>query len=269
MFSGTSHMHIRRLFWNINKPSVLIDSHEGVNRILPICDQNRGGFWNTMIKSQDGFGNISWKCSGWNQMEAERDPILAAIDRISVTVGAGDFADLRATVSKLALLFRNVSICSEVVAATSDEELYALVNRINSTEREKALRLLEEFTEYLPVLGRRIIEKMTEVTQSKGGRPPVFNDRNSMRRACRSVLDLIAKGCKESDAKKQVASKLGISSQSMSRAWKERAIILTELSAPEVLSQLLTLLQTTPSNQLLEVLQNKSLLESLDRDLPE
>lgn len=182
-------------------------------------------------------------------MDIESTTILDAMDRIAAALGHRDFADLRAALCKGAVFLRNLAEYTAVVASLSDDQVIALVENLTETDRGQVLRLYNDLEQYLPTIGSLIIKRMESLAISHGGRPPAFSDRASQREACKMVLDFIGKGYTETDAKKRVASKLGISAQTMNRTWKQRSTLI-ELSAPEVLDRLLAVLQTAPPNQL-------------------
>jgi DNA invertase Pin-like site-specific DNA recombinase len=58
-----------------------------------------------------------------------------------------------------------------------------------------------------------------------------------MRHARDLVLNLIGKGCSQAEAKRRVAKHLGVSEQTVNRAWRKRET-LEELSAEEFLLQM-------------------------------
>lgn len=175
--------------------------------------------------------------------------ILETIDRISTALGQKSFGELRANVGKVAVLLANLGTYAAVLAAMPDDAIKGHVNSLEGNEREQVLRILLDLEAYLPRVRKELIERLEKMAPSQGGRPPVLKDRESMRQTCRDVLRLIGNGYSESQAKRRVAKDRKISSQTMNRLWNQRAILMNELSAPELVNQVISVLSTPQTLQ--------------------
>jgi len=179
--------------------------------------------------------------------------ILERINEILAAFRQKDFEEFRTTVRKGAALLAFLASNSEALAAMSYEDLKTLVEGLQQSEQEQALRLLTELRDQLPVFGTALIKCAQMLPQSRGGRQESFKDRESMREACRIVIEFIRKGCSEAEAKRRAAKRFDVSAQTIHRIWKQRAVLQTQMSLGEFFSQLLASILAASSNQLARI----------------
>jgi hypothetical protein len=175
--------------------------------------------------------------------------LVKAINEILFALGLANYEEPRQRVGEGAVLLANLATWAEVVAGISEQDLVKAINQMQESEREQALRLMTGLKEYLPTIGLAVTKAAQIFPHQQGGRPPSFKDRDSMVQSCKLVLKLIGKGCSEAQAKRTAAKKLGVSSQTVNRIWKQRAELTTGPTFEEFLEQLLRSWSTKSSDQ--------------------
>jgi len=109
----------------------------------------------------------------------------------------------------------------------------------NASNREEAVRLLENFPEPKPESFEKVLAFLRtlpyflraqlqtaakDLPPSPGGRPRGLNPEQS-REVCRQIGLLYSEGVDLADAKRRMALRYGVSPSTIQRAWKERANI--------------------------------------------
>jgi hypothetical protein len=175
-------------------------------------------------------------------MDTSTNAILETADRISRALGHENFGELRANIGRAAVLFMNLGNWAAVIGAMPDNAFKVLLDDRQEGEREQVHRKLLDLETYLPSARIKLVEQVQKLAPSLGGRPHKLKDREQERQTCREVLKRIGDGLSEPEAKKQVAIKREISPQTMNRIWDQRTILMNELSASELLDQVLSIL---------------------------
>jgi hypothetical protein len=174
-----------------------------------------------MMETRSGFCHVATET---------RQRILECISEILTVIQQKDWEEFRGTVGQGAVLFANLARSCEVCASLSYEDLVSLIDSRERTEQERALGLLVGLKEFLPYIGSALSKVSEMFPKSQGGHPASLKGLDSKRRLCRRILELIASGETEAEAKKLVAKELiakkevaDISPRTIHRIWKERA----------------------------------------------